>query len=73
MSARPLRPGQDAATIAAFKKLPTGIKGSYRPRSEGQADRNLVPRRGTHRPEERDSPAVGKRGTRPRQLAHQRF
>jgi transposase len=59
VSGRPRHPKQDGETIAAFKKLPPRPRGASRRHSGPQTRRDLVPRRGAHRPEERPRPPVG--------------
>src|SRR5215211_7975094 len=59
VSARPRHPAKDEETGAAFKKTRRDAEHSPRRPAEGQADRDLVPGRSPHRPEERPRAAVG--------------
>jgi len=59
LSARPRHPAQDDRVVAEFKKLPHDAERASGRRQQRQAGRDLVPGRGSHRPEERDRAAVG--------------
>ena len=60
MSARPRHPAQDERIVRLSKKLLTHAERPSRRPAGDDADRDLVPGRGPHRPEERPGPAVGK-------------
>ena len=55
------------------KKLRQDACGTSRGRDAQAEDRDLVPGRGPHRPEERPCPTMGQAGTRPFQPADQRY
>ena len=59
ISARPRHPAKAERTIAAFKKTSRDAERPPRPTARKEADRDLVPGRGPHRPEERPGSPVG--------------
>ena len=61
LSARPRHHAQDGEAVAAFKKTfsPAWTRSPRAGAGTEQADRDLVPGRGPHRPEEQDHPALG--------------
>src|SRR5215468_2495326 len=66
LSARPRHHAQAQGAIEDFKKaFPCAWRNRARQGARLRYDRNLVRRRGSHRPEEQDHPSLAKRGTCP--------